>query len=77
MLIGRQIRAARALLGWEQRQLAEAAGVSVATVRRLERTVGPVSTYAATLDALRKVIEDAGVEFTNDNAPGVRLRRSP
>ena len=77
MIIGQQIRAARALLGWEQRQLAAAAGVSVETLRRLERTVGPVSTYAATLDAIRKVLEDAGVEFIDDDAPGVRLQRSP
>ena len=75
MLIGRQIRAARALLGWEQRQLAEDAGVSVATVRRLERFAGPVSAYVATVEAIRNVLEAAGIEFTNGDAPGVRLRR--
>ncbi len=75
MLIGQQIRAARALLGWEQRQLAEAAGVSVETVSRLERTVGPVSTYAATLEAIRKALEDAGIEFISEGGPGVKLRQ--
>ncbi len=75
MVFGQQIRAARALLGWEQKQLASAAGVSVETVRRLERTVGPVSAYTGTLDRVTKVLEDAGVDFTNDDAPGVRLRR--
>ena len=75
MVFGQQIRAARALLGWEQRQLASEAGVSVETVSRLERTVGPVSAYTGTLDAVRKVLEDAGVEFTNDDEPGVKLRR--
>ncbi len=77
MLMGEQIRAARALLGWEQRQLAAAAGVSVETIGRLERTRGPVSAYVGTVDAIQKVLEDAGVEFTNGDAPGVRLRRRP
>ena len=74
--MGEQIRAARALLGWEQRRLAAAAGVSVETIGRLERTRGPVSTYAATAEAITKVLENAGIEFTNDDALGVRLRRS-
>ncbi len=74
--MGEQIRAARALLGWEQRQLAAAAGVSVETVSRLERTRGPVSAYTGTAEAITKVLQDAGVEFIDDDAPGVRLRRS-
>ncbi len=75
MVFGQQIRAARALLGWEQRQLASEASVSVETVSRLERTVGPVSAYTGTLDRVTKALEDAGVEFTNDDEPGVKLRR--
>ncbi len=74
--MGEQIRAARALLGWEQKQLAEAAGVSVETVSRLERTRGKVSAYTGTLETIQKALEAGGVEFTNDDAPGVRLRRS-
>ena len=74
-MFGQQIRAARALLGWEQKQLASAASISVETVSRLERTLGPVSAYTGTIDRVRKVIEDAGVEFTNDDEPGVKLRR--
>lgn len=75
MLLGQQIKAARALLGWEQRQLASAAGVSVETISRLERTEGPVSTYATTLEAIQSALEEAGIEFINGDAPGVRLHR--
>ena len=74
-MFGQQIRAARALVGWEQKQLASAASISVETVSRLERTLGPVSAYTGTIDRVRKVLEDAGVEFTNDDEPGVKLRR--
>ena len=74
-LTSEQIRAARALLRWEQRQLAQAAGVSVETVKRIEKRPGRVSAQFATVDAIRRAFEAAGVEFTNDDAPGVRLRR--
>ena len=76
MVMGQQIRAARALLGWEQKQLASAARVSVETVSRLERTRGPVSAYTGTMESITKALEAAGVEFTNDDAPGVRLWQS-
>ena len=69
-----QIRAARALLRWDQRQLAQAADISVETVKRLEKTPGKVSAYTGTMEAITKALENAGVEFTNDDAPGVRLR---
>lgn len=75
MLLSEQIRAARALLRWDQKQLARAAGISVETVKRLERTPGPVSAYTGTLDAITRACAAAGVEFTNDKNPGVRLRR--
>ncbi len=74
MLTSEQIRAARALLRWNQKLLAVAAGISVETVKRLERTPGKVSAYTGTEEAIRKALETAGVEFTNDDAPGVKLR---
>ena len=45
------------------------AGVSVETVKRLEKTPGKVSAYTGTMEAIQKVFEAAGVEFTNDDAP--------
>lgn len=56
-----QIRAARALLGWDQTRLAEAAGVSVITVKRFEASDAAVS--AETLGKIRGAVESAGVEF--------------
>ena len=68
------IRAARALLRWEQRQLAEASLVSLPTVKRLEAKPGVLIAQAPTVAALVRALEIAGVEFTNGNQPGVRLR---
>ena len=76
MLRSEQIRAARALLRWDQKQLAAAANISVQTIKRLEGMPGKVSAYTGTVDAITKALEAAGVEFTNDDAPGVRLRPS-
>ena len=71
-----QIRAARALLRWEQKDLADASKVSLPSIKRLETTPGPLAAQQRTIDALRKAIEEAGVEFTNGGQNGVRLRKS-
>jgi transcriptional regulator with XRE-family HTH domain len=70
-----QIRAARMFLRWEQGDLARASGVSLATVKRLERKPGPLFGQARTVEALRDALEAAGVEFTNGGQPGVSLKR--
>jgi transcriptional regulator with XRE-family HTH domain len=71
------IRAARALLRWEQRQLAEASSVSLPTVKRLEAKRGLLSAHGSTLAALTRALEVGGVEFIDENGggPGVRLRK--
>ena len=74
MLTSEQIRAARALLRWEQKRLADASGISLPTIRRLEKKPGAVSAYTGTLDKIQSALEAAGVEFENGDAPGVRLR---
>jgi transcriptional regulator with XRE-family HTH domain len=66
-----QIRAARALLRIEQSELAERAGVSVVTVRRLEAEDGLERVAPATVGSVRSVLEQAGVEFI---ANGVQQR---
>jgi ribosome-binding protein aMBF1 (putative translation factor) len=72
------IRAARALLRWEQRDLANASSVSLPTIKRLEARPGIMAAHASTGAALRKALEIAGVEFIDENGggPGVRLRKS-
>jgi transcriptional regulator with XRE-family HTH domain len=73
------IRAARALLRWEQRQLAEASSVSLPTVKRLEASPGLLIAHASTVAALLHALEIAGIEFIDENGggAGVRLKKPP
>jgi predicted transcriptional regulator len=71
------IRAARALLRWEQRDLANASSVSLPTIKRLESKAGTLGAHTSTVFALMNALEAAGIEFIGENGggPGVRLRR--
>ena len=71
-----QIRAARGLLGWSARELAQRAGVHLTTVQRMERSKGEVRATVHTLSKVRRALEAAGVEFLNGNhgGRGVRLK---
>ena len=75
----RQIKAARALLGWSQDDLARAAEVSIPTIKRLEAFDGPLGGRDQTAEKIVSAIESAGVEFIGQNGsgPGVRLRKPP
>ena len=76
MLTGEQIRAARALIRWEQTNLAEASGISVPTIRRLEAMHGEVSANVTTVRNIQSAFEVAGLEFIEGSGggPGVRLK---
>src|SRR5262245_50825287 len=76
-LTSAQIRAARALLRWRAQDLARESAVGVATIRRAELVEGETSMTAANDAAIRRALEDAGVEFIDENGggPGVRLRK--
>jgi transcriptional regulator with XRE-family HTH domain len=69
-----QIRAARALIRWEQKDLAEASKISLGAIKRLESQPGLLAAQARTIEALRAALEAAGVEFTNGGEPGVKLK---
>lgn len=73
MVTAAQIRAARALLGWSQQELADKAIVSVNAVNRLEREL--VDTKTSTLSAVERALQKAGVEFipAAEKGAGVRL----
>jgi predicted transcriptional regulator len=73
----RQIKAARALLGWSQDDLARVAEVSVPTVKRLEALDGLLGGRDQTAEKIVTAINSAGVEFIDENGggPGVRLRK--
>ena len=68
-----QCRMARAALGWGVRELAAAAKVSTDTVARFERGD---ELKERTIDALQRALEAAGIEFTNDDQPGLRLTKT-
>lgn len=72
-----QMRAARALLGWSQADLAERSGVSLPTIKRLEPGETPLAGQHQTIDAIRRALEMAGVIFVSENGegPGVRLKK--
>ena len=74
MITGAQIRAARELLGWPPSRLAQRAKVHSVIVRRAESVDGesPVTVYQAAL--IRDTLERFGVEFTNGDEPGVKLK---
>lgn len=72
-----QIRAGRALLRWSAADLAQEAKLGLATIRRAEIAEGSTSMTVANNDAVRRALEDAGVEFIDENGggPGVRLKK--
>jgi transcriptional regulator with XRE-family HTH domain len=72
MMTPAQCRAARALLDWSQQQLADAAKIGNATIRNFEG--GKSTPQNATLDVLQRALASAGVEFTNGDEPGVKLK---
>lgn len=62
-MLGEQIKAARAMLGWTAADLAERSGISYPTVQRLDATKGPVGGRHETVEAIRKALEAEGVQF--------------
>jgi transcriptional regulator with XRE-family HTH domain len=62
---------ARAALRWGVRELAQKAGVTASTVSRIEKGA---EARQSTIDALRRTLEAAGVEFINGDRPGVCMR---
>lgn len=77
LTLSRQMKAARALIGWEQQQLADAAGVAINTIRRMEGGDGAIKANAETLRKVEKAFIEAGLELLNHGSPGVRLRSDP
>jgi hypothetical protein len=73
VITGAQIRHARELLGWAPSRLAQRAKLHSAIVQRAESVPGvpPITAYQEAL--IRNALQDAGVEFTNGDEPGVKL----
>ncbi len=76
MLTPEHIRAARALLHWSARELAEHSGVHITTIQRMERSKGPLRGSTESLRKIENAFGIARVEFLqDDDRPGVRLDR--
>ena len=83
MITANQLRAARALLNIDQRQMAELADLSVPTIQRMEASDGVVRGNVDSLMKLVNALDTAGIELIGDNATsssggrGVRLKEPP
>lgn len=79
MITGSQMKAARALLGIDQKELAQLAGVSIPTIQRMESSDGIVRAVVDSLEKVANAINQAGVELIGSGARsegegrGVRL----
>ena len=73
-----QIRAARALLGWHQAELAQRAGIGLATIQRLERAPdGVLMAHVSTLMKLIRCFEGVGIMFLMpDQSGGLGVRKA-
>ncbi len=82
MITAGQLRASRAILGIDQRALAEAAGLSLPTIQRMEASDGVVRGNVDSLMKLVAALDELGIELISDNVPsqgggrGVRLKRA-
>ena len=83
MITAAQLRAARALLGIDQRKLAELSALSVPTIQRMEASDGVIRGNVYSLVKLVGALDAGGIELITDNATsssggrGVRLKRPP
>ena len=71
-----QLRAARGLIGWNQTKLAEASGLALSTIKRMEGSEGLLRGTAENVWKVQRAFENAGVVFIDQNGggPGVRLK---
>lgn len=83
MITAAQMRAARALLGIDQKTLAEMSGLSVPTIQRMEASSGNVRGVVDSLTKVVAALDRAGIELIGEGAPstavgrGVRLKSIP
>ncbi|MBC7907612.1 MAG: transcriptional regulator [Rhodospirillaceae bacterium] len=79
MISPSQMKASRIFLGWEQKDLASASGVSLPTIQRMEK-LGMERSSAGNAEKVQRALEAAGIEFIGEGdasqgaGPGVRLK---
>ena len=76
LVTGNQLKAARALAGVDQQQVADSARVNVNTIRNMEaRGAKLITSSAVTVHRVQLALEALGIEFLDHAQPGVRLRK--
>ena len=77
MISSKQIKAARMLLGWKGKDLADKSGVGITTLRRYETQDGVPNANKFVIKAIKACLEEAGVVFSGDpvKSPGVALNQ--
>ena len=71
VITSEQVRAARALLRWDEQDLAEAARLPLATIARLESIPGPLAAEPSVIEALRTALESVGIDLLEEDGGGV------
>jgi transcriptional regulator with XRE-family HTH domain len=76
MIVGMQIRAARAALRWSIEELVEKSGVTRRTIQRIESYDWVPPSHTLTIYNIQSTLEAAGIEFvgTPEDGPGIRVR---
>jgi len=76
-LIGPQIRAARAFLGWSHSDLAKHSGISISTIKRFEGNESVPKNRMNNLEVIKQTLESQGIEFigTENDGPGVLFHK--
>ena len=76
MITVAQLRAARGLVGWSQARLADASGLALSTIKRMEGSDGLLRGNAGNVWKIQQALEEAGVIFidADEEGPGVRLK---
>jgi len=77
MITSAQIRAARGMLSWSRKDLAEHSGVSFASMMRLESFEGVPASNFKTLESVKQAFEKAGIEFIGTPESGAGVRWKP
>ena len=74
MITSAQIRSARAMLDWSREQLSEISGVGISALMRLESADGVPSGNIKTFETVKRVFEEAGIEFLGSPEEGAGVR---
>ena len=77
MISSKQIKAARSLLGWKGKDLADKSGVGITTLRRYEAQDGIPNANKFVIKAIKGCLEEEGIVFSGDPVkdPGVSLKQ--